>query len=85
MTRDSQGEKGPFLLGLGMSGKARETCIGQGEIQGLYRLWKVMDVDSAIFQDLESFAKRRFFNMAMKNFWIFVLKILKYPKMDSIS
>ena len=31
-----------------------------------------MELDSAIFQGLESFEKERFFKMAMKKFWSFV-------------
>ena len=42
-----------------------------------------MEVDNAIFQDLESFVKRRFFKMAMEKFWIFVWKnSKKYPKIN---
>ena len=36
------------------------------------QFWKVMDIDIAIFQDLESFGKGRFFKVAMKKFWIVV-------------
>ena len=32
-----------------------------------------MEVDNANSQNLESFAKERFFKMAMEKFWIFVL------------
>ena len=32
-----------------------------------------MEIDNAIFQDLESFGKEKFFKMALKKFWIFVL------------
>ena len=31
-----------------------------------------MEIDTAIFQDLKSFGKGKFFNMAMEKFWIFV-------------
>ena len=34
--------------------------------------WKVMEIDNAIFLDLESFGKERFFKMAMEKFWIFI-------------
>ena len=36
------------------------------------KFWKVMEIDYAIFQDLESFGKKEFFNMAMEEFLIFV-------------
>ena len=29
-----------------------------------------MEIDGAIFQDLESFEKERFFTMVMENIWI---------------
>ena len=41
-----------------------------------------MDIDNAIFQDLESFGKEKFFKMAMEEFLIFVCGILKYAKRD---
>ena len=31
-----------------------------------------MEIDDAIFQDLESFGKESFFKLAMEKFWIFV-------------
>ena len=31
-----------------------------------------MEIDSAIFQDLGSFGKEKFFKMAMEKCWIFV-------------
>ena len=42
--------------------------------QGPYEFWKVLEIDYAIFQDLESFGKERIFRMAMEKFWIVVLK-----------
>ena len=33
-----------------------------------------MEIENAIFQDLESFGKGRIFKMAMEKFWIFVEK-----------
>ena len=33
---------------------------------GLGKLWEVMEIDDAIFQDLESFRKEKFFKMAVK-------------------
>ena len=30
-----------------------------------------MELDNAIFQDLESFSKKKFFKMVMERFWIF--------------
>ena len=41
-------------------------------MQGSYGFWKVMEIDSEIFQHLESFGKEKFFKMAMEKFWIFV-------------
>ena len=46
-------------------------CMGFG------KAWKVMEIDVAILQDQESFGKERIFQMAMKKFWIFVLKNFK--------
>ena len=40
-----------------------------------------MESNNAIFQNLESFGKGRFFKMAMEKFWIFVWIILHCPKM----
>jgi len=31
-----------------------------------------MEIDNAIFKDLESCGKEKFFKMAVENFWIFV-------------
>ena len=31
-----------------------------------------MEIDNAIFQDVESFGKERFFKMAVEKFWIFL-------------
>ena len=36
-----------------------------------------MEIDNAIFQDLESFGEEDFFNMAMEKFWCFVLEYNK--------
>ena len=36
---------------------------------------KVIEIDNAIFQDLENFVKGRLFIMAMGKLWIFVWKI----------
>ena len=36
-----------------------------------------MEINSAIFQDLESFVKEKYFNMAMERFWIIVLESSK--------
>ena len=33
-----------------------------------------MEIDNALFQDLENLRKEKFFKMAMKMFWIFVWK-----------
>ena len=37
---------------------------------GFGRLRKVMEIENAIFQDLESFGKEKFFKVAMEKFWI---------------
>ena len=52
--------------------------------QGSYGLWKVLErfgkvwkgleIDNAVFQDLESSGKERVFKMAMEKYWIFVWK-----------
>jgi len=39
-----------------------------------------LEIDSAIFQDLESFGKEKFFEMAMETFWIFVWKYSNISK-----
>jgi len=31
-----------------------------------------MEIDKAIFEDLESFGKEKFLKMAMENLWIFL-------------
>ena len=38
---------------------------------GFGKIWKVMEIDNAIFQDLESFEKERSIKMAVEMFWIF--------------
>jgi len=43
-----------------------------------------MEIDKAIFQDLESFGKGRSFKVAMEEFGFLSGKILQYPKMDII-
>ena len=45
-----------------------ETQNGYRVRMGFGKLWKVMEIDNAIFQDLESFGKGRFFKMAMEKF-----------------
>ena len=35
--------------------------------------WKVMEINNAIFQDLESFGKEKFFKMVVENFLDFYL------------
>ena len=35
---------------------------------------KVLEIDNAIFQDMEILERERFFKMAMEEFWIFVWK-----------
>ena len=45
------------------------------------KFWKVMEIDNAIFQDLESFGNERFFKLAMEKLWTFwgeILDILKW-------
>ena len=39
---------------------------------GFGKFGKVMAIDNATFQDLESFRKGWFFKMSMQEFWIFV-------------
>ena len=41
---------------------------------GFGKFWKVMEVENAIFQALESFGKEMIFIMAMEKLWIFVGK-----------
>ena len=41
-------------------------------IQDSYGFWKVMKLDNAIFQDLESFGKERLFKMVMEKLLIFI-------------
>ena len=44
----------------------------EGYEQGLYGFWKVMEIENAVFQDLESFGKEKIFKMAMERFSIFI-------------
>ena len=39
---------------------------------GSGKLWKVMEIDNAIFQDLETFGKRDVFQSGYEKFWKFV-------------
>ena len=48
--------------------------IGSLVYSGTIRVWKVIEIENAIFQDLESFGKERIFKMAVEKFWIFVWK-----------
>ena len=41
-----------------------------------------MEIDSAIFQDLESVGNKSLFKMAMEKSGILFGEILKYPEMD---
>ena len=41
---------------------------------GFGKFWKVLEIDNAIFQDLESFGKESIFKMAVEKFWIFIWK-----------
>ena len=47
------------------------------------KFWKITEIDSAFFQDLESFGKGAFFKVAMECFGLLFGKILKYPKIDT--
>ena len=38
-----------------------------------------MEIDNAIFQDLESFGRGKFFQMAMEKSWVFVWESSKMP------
>ena len=52
---------------------------------GFEKCWKVMEINNAIFQDLESFGKGRFFSMTLelwKSFGFLFQKTMEYPKMD---
>ena len=42
---------------------------------GFWKFWKVMEIDDAIFQDLESFGEESVFGFLFR-------KILKYPKIN---
>ena len=48
------------------------TFDNQGQYGFLESFWKVMEIENAIFQDLEIFGKERIFKMNMEKFWIFV-------------
>ena len=39
---------------------------------GFVEFWRVLEIDIAIFQDLEDFGKGIFVKMAMEKLWIFV-------------
>jgi len=45
------------------------TCFG--------KLCRVMEIDAAIFQDMESFAKEKLFKIAMEKFWAFAWEYSK--------
>ena len=49
---------------------------------GFGKFWRATEIDNVIFQNLESFVTEKFFKITMEEFWIFVWKILKYPKTD---
>ena len=51
-------------------------------LESFGELKKFMEIDNAIFQDLESFGKMKFSNWLYKSFGFLLGKILKYPKMD---
>ena len=44
---------------------------------GFRKCWKFMEIEYAIFQDLESFGKESILKMAIEKFWILVWKILR--------
>ena len=48
--------------------------VNLGVRTGFGTFWKIMEIENAIFQDLESFRKDRIFKLAMEKFWIFVWK-----------
>ena len=41
---------------------------------GVVWCWKVLEIDNAIFQDLQCYGKMKIFKMTMEKFWIFVLE-----------
>ena len=48
---------------------------------GFGKFWEVMEIDSAIFQDLESFRKREVFQNGYEKVLDFLFgDILKYPR-----
>ena len=51
------------------------------------KLWKVMENDNVIFQDLERFGKGMFFKMAMEKSWIFLCENSKisYSRYNCVS
>ena len=49
---------------------------------GSRKFWKVMEIQNDIFQDLQSFGKRKFSKCPWKSFGFLFGKIQKYPKMD---
>ena len=51
--------------------------------QAPYGFWEVMEMDSTIFQDLESFGKREVISKWLwKSFGSLLKAILKYPERD---
>ena len=48
-----------------------------GSLGVLESFWKVMEIENAIFQDLECFGKERIFKMALEIYSIFIWKSSK--------
>ena len=44
---------------------------------GFEKFWKVMEIENAVFEELESFGKERSFQNGYGKFWIFVWKSSK--------
>jgi len=44
-----------------------------------------MEIENAIFQDLESFGKEKIFKVAVESFGFLFGEIIKYPKMDRLG
>jgi len=57
-----------ILRFLPLSSQVEVLCLPVFISEDSYGLWKVIEIDSAIFQDLESFGKEKFFKMAMEKF-----------------
>ena len=61
-----------------MKGIVSGTKVHCYREQGPHGLWKVMDIDNTMFQDLESFGKKSYSKLIWRSFGVLFGAILKY-------